>query len=70
LTTRFCEIRFAKPAPDKAFGGIEAKKINRDPPGKPKRSHGKTRTELYFRGEIHTPNRLSNQPGQRRMAVN
>jgi hypothetical protein len=26
LTTRFCEIRCPKPAPDKAFGGIERKK--------------------------------------------
>jgi hypothetical protein len=27
LKTRFCKIRFAKPAPSKAFGGIEIKKI-------------------------------------------
>jgi len=59
LTTRFCEIRFPKPAPDKAFGGIKIKKITPDPPGTQERLFRRMLSDLYFDGEIHTKNRTA-----------
>jgi hypothetical protein len=58
LTTGFCEIRFPKPAPDKASGGIEIEKFIRDPPRRPNGSNCKSPSELYFDGEIHNEGAL------------
>jgi len=54
LTTRFCKIRLAKPAPDKAFGGIKIKKYLLKSAPDAKTLLCKMPTELYFGGEIHT----------------
>jgi hypothetical protein len=49
--------------PGKAFGGIERKKITRDPPGTPKCSNRKMLSETLFCWRNPHPE-LPRQPGQ------
>jgi hypothetical protein len=53
LKTIFCEIRFPRSAPSKAFRRLEFKKITPDAPQTSKRHHGEMLAQLYFGAEIH-----------------
>jgi hypothetical protein len=61
LKTGFCEIRFPRPAPVKAFGVIRIKKITQDPPERPEALDVRCPTKLYFLEEIHTQNYPADQ---------
>jgi hypothetical protein len=61
LKTGFCEIRFPKPAPVKASGGITIKQTREILPRKPETLLLQPVAKVYFHGDIHTndcqPNR-------------
>jgi len=53
LTTRFCEVRFPKPAPDKASGGIDVKKYPSEIARKAHRPASRDAQQTLFGGEFH-----------------